>query len=194
MQYNRRAFSFGNYSSDDEEQSPSSSSESQTNEVSNRVFIGNLNYDLGWTDIKDHFGMAGTVKFVRVLQTREGASRGMAVVEFESPDEVQAAIDRFDGQEFAGRSIFVRVDNSGQKPRGTKVVVSNLPTDAEWRDLRTHFSADQGGFINYVRVQEDGTAIIEFRHEQDAVNATERYDNTAYEDSTISVRVGEPDE
>ncbi len=63
------------------------------------------------------FSEAGQVVDVFVLLDRAtGRSRGMAFVEFSTSSEAEAAIEKFNGQEFGGREL--RVNEATERPRG----------------------------------------------------------------------------
>jgi RNA recognition motif-containing protein len=75
-----------------------------------RLFVGNLSYDTGESDLQNHFAQAGAILSVNLMLDKlSGRSRGFAFVEFSSPDEAQKAIELFHGQEFQGRKLSVNV-------------------------------------------------------------------------------------
>ncbi len=75
-----------------------------------RLFVGNLSYQTGETDLQDYFAQAGSVLSVNLmLDKMTGKSRGFAFVEFATPEEAQKAIDQFHDQDFQGRKITVNV-------------------------------------------------------------------------------------
>lgn len=77
---------------------------------SNTIFITNLAWTTDGDALTDHLRSAagGTVTRVNVL-TRNGRSRGMAFVDFESPDEARQAIEALDQTDLDGRTLNVRV-------------------------------------------------------------------------------------
>src|SRR5581483_1680532 len=59
-------------------------------------------------DLKEHFAQAGTVESASVVEDRmTGRSRGFGFVEMATPEEAAAAIEQFNGKEFAGRNLTV---------------------------------------------------------------------------------------
>ncbi|KAL4541460.1 hypothetical protein Ndes2526B_g05987 [Nannochloris sp. 'desiccata'] len=88
--------------------------------VARRVYVGNLAWKTSWQDLKDFFGQVGTVKYADVL--REGGpgsrSKGCGIVEFETPEEAAAAIQRLNHAELDGRQVFVREDREDFELRG----------------------------------------------------------------------------
>jgi RNA recognition motif-containing protein len=86
--------------------------------ISNKVFVGNLNFRTTEQQLADAFGTVGPVKHVHLGTDREtGRSRGFAFVEFSSDAEAAEAIRRFDGQEVDGRKL--RVNTAEDRPRRT---------------------------------------------------------------------------
>lgn len=93
--------------------------------MSNRkLFVGNLAYTATETDLRDHFSQAGAVVSASIITDKEtGGSRGFAFVEMATDDEAAAAIERFHGGAFAGRSLIVNVarpreeGNAGRRTR-----------------------------------------------------------------------------
>ncbi|HBL29639.1 MAG TPA: RNA-binding protein [Acidobacteria bacterium] len=85
--------------------------------INSKVFVGNLSFNATRQDIESLFSEAGQVVDVFVLLDRAtGRSRGMAFVEFSSSAEAEAAIEKFNGQEFGGREL--RVNEATERPRG----------------------------------------------------------------------------
>jgi RNA recognition motif-containing protein len=75
-----------------------------------RLFVGNLSYETGESDLQDHFAQAGAILSVNLMLDKlSGRSRGFAFVEFSTPEEAQKAIELFHGQEFQGRKLSVNV-------------------------------------------------------------------------------------
>ena len=75
-----------------------------------RLFVGNLSYQTGETDLQDYFAQAGSVLSVNLmLDKMTGKSRGFAFVEFATPEEAQKAIDQLHDQDFQGRKITVNI-------------------------------------------------------------------------------------
>ena len=82
--------------------------------MSARLFVGNLAYTTTENDLQEHFGQAGAVVSVNILQDRTtGRSRGFGFVEMSSKDEADKAITLFNKQDFQGRPLTV----DSAKPR-----------------------------------------------------------------------------
>lgn len=80
----------------------------------NKLFVGNLSWNLNWQELKDVFGEYGEVAFARVVRDREtNKSRGFGFVEFVNAEDAAKAKDALDGAEVDGREI--RVDFATEK-------------------------------------------------------------------------------
>lgn len=81
-----------------------------------KLFVGNLPWSVGDTQLEDLFGEYGTVQSARVITDREtGRSRGFGFVEIET-DDLDTLIRSTDGQEIEGRAI--RVNEAEEKSGG----------------------------------------------------------------------------
>ncbi len=75
-----------------------------------RVYVGNLAWDCKWQDLKDHMRSTGEVLHADVLHAPDGRSKGCGLVEYQTADEAQRAIQELNDTELMGRMIFVRED------------------------------------------------------------------------------------
>ena len=61
-----------------------------------RLYVGNLPYETGETDLQDLFARAGTVETVKVMRDMAtGRARGFAFVEMSTDEEAQKAKIQF---------------------------------------------------------------------------------------------------
>ena len=73
-----------------------------------RIYVGNLDYGVGDSDLEKMFAPHGTVKSAQVVMDRDtGRSKGFGFVEMGSEEEAQAAIAALNGKEIEGRTITV---------------------------------------------------------------------------------------
>lgn len=106
---------------------------------------------------------AGDVVHAEVFTESSGRSAGCGIVEFETPEAAENAINTLNDTMLDGRTIFVRADREEGKPRsnrygdgegfrrresdrGRKIVVWNLPYHIRWQDLKDLFR-DYGNVI-----------------------------------------------
>lgn len=72
------------------------------------MYVGNLSYDATDSDIRELFEAHGSVSDVFIVKDREsGRPRGFAFVSMETPEEMNAAIEALNGEEFAGRALTI---------------------------------------------------------------------------------------
>jgi RNA recognition motif-containing protein len=72
------------------------------------LYVGNLPYSTTNQELNDMFSPHGTVKSADVIMDREtGRSKGFGFVEMGSDQEASAAIQKFNGADFEGRSMTV---------------------------------------------------------------------------------------
>lgn len=86
--------------------------------MSNRVYVGNLSWSTSWQDLKDHMRDAGEVQYAKILQDRDGRSKGCGIVEFTTPEGAKDAIEKLTDTELKDRKIFVREDREDGKRGG----------------------------------------------------------------------------
>lgn len=73
-----------------------------------KLYIGNLSYDVGSSDLEALLAEHGTVQSAEVIMDRTtGRSKGFGFVEMNSDEEAQAAIAALNGQEHGGRALTV---------------------------------------------------------------------------------------
>lgn len=76
--------------------------------MSQKLYVGNLSYETGETELQALFARAGTVETVRVMRDMAtGRARGFAFVEMGSPGEAQKAIAELNETELGGRRLVV---------------------------------------------------------------------------------------
>ena len=73
-----------------------------------KLYVGNLSYSAGETELRDLFSAYGAVDSVAVITDRDtGRSKGFGFVEFTNDAEAQAAIAGLNGKEISGRALTV---------------------------------------------------------------------------------------
>jgi len=76
-----------------------------------QLFIGNLSWDTGWRELKDHFNQCGDVDRAEVAEGSDGRKKGFGLIRYHTAEDAENAIESLNGVEFMGRDIEVRVDN-----------------------------------------------------------------------------------
>jgi RNA recognition motif-containing protein len=88
--------------------------------ISNKVFVGNLSFDVTREELIEAFSAAGRVVDAKVPTDREtGRPRGFAFVEFESEDGARKCIEQLNGRDLKGRPLRVNeAENRPPRPAG----------------------------------------------------------------------------
>jgi len=82
-----------------------------------KLYVGNLPYDTGESDLQALFERAGTVDSVKVMRDMAtGRARGFAFVEMSTDEEAQRAISELHNHEIGGRGL--TVNEARPKPAG----------------------------------------------------------------------------
>lgn len=80
-------------------------------EEGSQLFIGNLSWETGWQDLKDHFRTIGEVERSDVAVGRDGRKKGFGFIRYQTAADASKAIEELNGVEFMGRPLEVRLDN-----------------------------------------------------------------------------------
>ena len=76
--------------------------------MGNKLYVGNLPYEVRDSDLEQAFGQYGQVTSAKVMMDREtGRSKGFGFVEMGSDEEAKAAIEGMNGQQHGGRGLVV---------------------------------------------------------------------------------------
>lgn len=182
--------------------------------VARRVYVGNLAWKTSWQDLKDHFGVAGEVKFADVLRGGGARSKGCGIVEFEHAGSAKQAIETLNHSLLDGRQIFVREDREDYELRdglgaresagrskgedhrqvvlGKRVWVGNLGRDISWKELKDHFRGAGNVLHADVMTYDDGSSkgcgIVEYETPNEALRAISLFSNSLLGGQTITVR------
>ena len=73
-----------------------------------RLYVGNLPFTAGETELQELFASAGAVETVKVMRDMAtGRARGFAFVDMATDEEAQRAIDTLHNKDFGGRNLTV---------------------------------------------------------------------------------------
>lgn len=76
--------------------------------MGNKLYVGNLSYDIKKNDLEQMFAEFGTVTSAQVISDRETQrSKGFGFVEMGSDQQAQAAIAALNGKSIDGRALTV---------------------------------------------------------------------------------------
>lgn len=119
-----------------------------------KLFVVNLPWNYSASELESLFGQHGSVDYVEIIKLRDGRNRGFAFVTMASREDAQAAIEKLDSYELAGRIIRVQLAKNFSKPSSKKpqpntpkgetrhkIYIGNLHWKARAVNLREFFSA-----------------------------------------------------
>jgi len=79
--------------------------------VTNRIFVASLDYRVDERKLKEVFRLAGHVRIDQFFKDRDGKSRGIAILEYDTPLEALNAVSMFNNQVLMERQMTVRFDH-----------------------------------------------------------------------------------
>ena len=86
--------------------------------MSRKLYVGNLPYETGESELQELFARAGTVETVKVMRDMAtGRARGFAFVEMSTDEEAQTAITELNEFQLGGRGL--TVNEARPKPAGS---------------------------------------------------------------------------
>ncbi|KAF0911787.1 hypothetical protein E2562_012288 [Oryza meyeriana var. granulata] len=171
-----------------------------------RVFVGNLPFSVDSAQLAGLFEQAGSVEMVEVIYDKlTGRSRGFGFVTMSTVEEVEAAVEQFNGYILDGRSLRVnsgppppRDQSSPRAPRGeaNRVYVGNLSWGVDNAALANLFSGE--GEVLEARVIYDresgrsrGFGFVTYGSAEEVENAVSNLDGTDLDGRQIRVTVAE---
>jgi cold-inducible RNA-binding protein len=78
--------------------------------MSNKLYVGNLDFKVTENELRDAFAAYGVVEEVRLVNDGvTGRPRGFGFVTMSSPEEAQKAIDGLNGKDLGGRALTVNI-------------------------------------------------------------------------------------
>ena len=73
-----------------------------------KLYVGNLPYEIGETELQELFGQFGSVDSVRVMRDMAtGRARGFAFVEMATDEEARTAASKLSDHQLGGRTLTV---------------------------------------------------------------------------------------
>eukprot|EP01098_Paradermamoeba_levis_P004761 TRINITY_DN2032_c0_g1_i1.p1 TRINITY_DN2032_c0_g1~~TRINITY_DN2032_c0_g1_i1.p1 ORF type:complete len:308 (+),score=91.65 TRINITY_DN2032_c0_g1_i1:191-1114(+) len=170
--------------------------------LTNRLYVGNLPWEVSWQTLKDHFSQVGKVVFADVFLEESGRSKGCGIVEFETKEESLRALKKLNNSVIPGtsRPIFVREDREDknlithQKDpslAGRQVFVGNLSYKTSWQDLKDLFKQYGNVLHADVATTRDGLSkgrgLVLFENAAEAANAIKSLNGTEFQGRLLDV-------
>jgi cold-inducible RNA-binding protein len=83
-----------------------------------KLYVGNLNFDANEDQVRELFSSFGTVEDVKIVMDRfSGRSRGFAFVRMDSSDSAGKAKEALNGQPFQGKALVIDWARTEQRDR-----------------------------------------------------------------------------
>jgi cold-inducible RNA-binding protein len=87
--------------------------------MSNKLFVGNLSFEVTENDLQDAFAAYGNVAEANLMMDRTTQRpRGFGFVTMSTPEEAQKAIDGLNGKDLKGRALTVNVARPREERTG----------------------------------------------------------------------------
>lgn len=78
--------------------------------MSNKLYVGNMSYQLEENVLEDAFNEFGKVLSVKIITDHAtGKSKGFGFIEMETSEQAQNCVESMDGKELSGRPIRVSI-------------------------------------------------------------------------------------
>jgi cold-inducible RNA-binding protein len=88
------------------------------NQQTQKLYVGNLNFEATEGDVREAFASFGQVEDVKIVMDRfSGRSRGFAFVRMDSADSAGKAKDALNGQPFQGKTLVIDWARTEQRDR-----------------------------------------------------------------------------
>jgi len=155
----------------------------------NRLFVGNLPWDITSTQLRDLFTRFNP-ESTDIQKRLSGRSKGFGTVVFRTEAEATAAKTALNNSLVDGRTISVRYDKEGSVQPTARLFVGNLPWSAGDNELRAMFEgfALVSASVKVVNGRSRGFGIVEFKTVEDAKKAHLAKAEFTHEDRTIFTR------
>ena|SRR5687767_1001924 len=87
--------------------------------MNNKLFVGNVSFDVTENDLQDAFAAHGTVMEANLMTDRmTGKPRGFAFVTMSTEEEAQKAIQAMNGADLGGRALTVNLARPREERSG----------------------------------------------------------------------------
>ncbi|KAK7330567.1 hypothetical protein VNO77_24762 [Canavalia gladiata] len=174
-----------------------------------KIYVGNLPFDVDSERLASLFDQAGTVEIAEVIYNRvTDRSRGFGFVTMSTIEEVEKAVQMFNGYELDGRLLTVnkaaprgmRPERSERSPRAfgsaSRIYVGNLPWDVDNARLEQIFSEHgkvENAWVVYDREtgRSRGFGFVTMSSETDMNDAIAALDGQSLDGRAIRVNVAE---
>ncbi|XP_047491552.1 heterogeneous nuclear ribonucleoprotein M-like isoform X3 [Penaeus chinensis] len=117
--------------------------------VERRIYVSNIPYEYKWQDLKDLFRKeVGEVSYVEMFNDENNRPRGCAVIEFESTELVQKAVEIMHRYELKGRKLVVK-EKADELPLAhlAQIRLGNRMVSSDTMDFDSDRERHRGGIM-----------------------------------------------
>jgi RNA recognition motif-containing protein len=87
--------------------------------MNNKLFVGNLSFNITENDLQDAFAAHGTVMEANLMMDRmTGRPRGFGFITMSTPEEAEKAIEALNGAQLDGRALTVNIARPREERSG----------------------------------------------------------------------------
>ena len=97
---------------------------SSTYEKIFRLYVGNLDDQVTWKELKDHMKIGGRIVRANVKTDTSGKPLGWGLVEYSSLEDAEQAIAKLNNSELMGKTIRVRADKNQSERSVNEIFLS----------------------------------------------------------------------
>jgi len=123
--------------------------------LSTRLYVGNLCPDAFESDLFDLFGKVAGVRNVEIARDRDGNPAGFGFVEMQTPEGAQAAIKQFHDSKFMGKRLIVNSAQPDEKLSGPCADSSASRHDANEEEVPPSKPPTPAGGLDYEKLRND---------------------------------------
>ena len=97
---------------------------SSTYEKIFRLYVGNLDDQVTWKELKDHMKIGGRIVRANIKTDTSGKPLGWGLVEYSSLEDAEQAIAKLNNSELMGKTIRVRADKNQSERSVNEIFLS----------------------------------------------------------------------
>ncbi|XP_055328000.1 squamous cell carcinoma antigen recognized by T-cells 3-like isoform X2 [Paramacrobiotus metropolitanus] len=134
-----------------------------------KLFIRGLHMKVTKEDVAALFKQYDGLQDVRIVTHKNGTSKGIAYVEFNSPNTARRALQEMDGKEIFGKPMNIAISNPPAKPTGATKSVK--PSDESFRQMQRKSRSNVNLLPRAVSLKPSTSSAPETKPEGDTANA-----------------------
>ena len=131
------------------------------------MYVGNLDWSVTQQNLTDMFQTINGLKDTRLVCDFMERSKGYAYLDYETPEQVREAAEKYNGHEIHGRPMKVAPSKPTKQLYDEKIVFVKLVPDSATEDMIREYFAECGNVVGVqvptdARNKRKGHAYVEF--------------------------------